>query len=51
MWQADTDFIDPKQQQIDLTTYFKKFKPTKKVVEELNQTSKKHAFVDILYKE
>ena len=38
-WQVDKDFINLKQQNIDFTTYFKKFKATKKVVEELNPRS------------
>ena len=36
---------------MDLTTYFEKFKATKKIVEELNHTAHGHAVVKIIYKE
>ena len=51
MWQADEDFVDLKQQKMDLTTYFEKFKATKKVIEELNQRAHGHTVVEIICKE
>ena len=50
LWQADKDFINLKQQNMYLTTYFEKFKATKKVVEELNQTANRHAVIEVLRK-
>ena len=51
LWQADKDFINLKQQKMDLATYFKKSKAMKKVVEELNHTAHGHAIVEIMCKE
>ena len=48
---ADKDFINLKQHKTDLTTYFKKFKAMKKVVEELNYTAHGHVVVEIKCKE
>ena len=51
LWQADMDFINLKQHKSNLTTYFEKFKATKKVFEELNQTINGHVVVEIPCKE
>ena len=51
MWQVDKDFINPKQQETDPTTYFEKFKAMEKAVEELNQTANGHAIVEISCKD
>ena len=50
LWQADKDFINPKQHKMDLTTHFGNFKVTKKVIEELNHTVHRHAVVKIMCK-
>ena len=46
--QANKDFINLKQQKMNPTAYFEKFKAIKKVVEELNQSVNGHASVEIL---
>ena len=51
LWQATKDFIHLKQQKMDLTTYFKKFKATKKVIEELNHAAHGHAVIKIMCQE
>ena len=51
LWQANNDFINLKQHKIDLTTYFGKFKTTKKIVEELNHTVHGHDVVKMIWKE
>ena len=51
IWQAADDFINLKQQKMDLATYFKRFKAMKKVVEELNHTAHGHVVVEVLCKE
>ena len=51
LWQTNKDFINLKQQKMDPTTYFEKFKAMKKVVEELNHTAHVHTVVEIICKE
>ena len=51
LWQANKNLINLKQQKMDLTTNFKKFKAMKKVVEELTHSAHGHAVVEIMCKE
>ena len=51
LWQADKDFINLRQHKMDLTTYFEKFKATKKVVKELNQSANGNANAEIMCRE
>ena len=50
LWQVENECINLCEHKMDLTTYFKKFKAMKKVVEELNQTANGHVGREILCK-
>ena len=48
LWQADNNFTNLRQHKMNPTIYFETFKPTEKVIEELNQSTTGQAVVDIL---
>ena len=51
LWQVENECINLCEHKMDLTTYFKKFKAMKKVVEELNQSVNGHSVVKMVCRE